>query len=71
MTYPDPKLVREHRFSINMNTYERNLIIALANYLGAEPAAVIRELAMMSASDFIGLQPTESVQQNKGANKVL
>lgn len=71
MTYPDPKLVRDHRFSINFNTYERNLIYAIANYLGAEPAAVVRELAMMSANEFIGLQPTDSSQQIKGANKVL
>jgi hypothetical protein len=71
MTYPDPKLVRDHRFSINFNTYERNLIIAVSQYLGAEPAAVIRELALMSADSFFGLQPTEASSQSQGANKVL
>lgn len=49
MTYPDPKRVKANRFQIRLDQYEHNLIQALAEYQGIEPAALIRELAIRQA----------------------
>lgn len=55
MTYPDPNKVRCYRHSLNLNQYEQDLIIALANYKGWHPATLIRELAVSKAMDIFSL----------------
>lgn len=70
MTYPDPKSVRNYRHSVNLNFYEQQLVDAAAQYLGIEPAALIRELAIRQA--LIDLQqPIENQAKDKDANKLL
>lgn len=49
MTYPDPKRVKANRLQIRLDQYENNLIQALAEYSGVEPAALVRELAIRQA----------------------
>lgn len=55
MTYPDPNKVRCYRISINLSKYEQDLIIAIANYQGLQPAAVVRDLAIAKAMDLLSL----------------
>ncbi|RYE33727.1 MAG: hypothetical protein EOP48_30660 [Sphingobacteriales bacterium] len=49
MVYPDPNRVRANRHNVRFDQYEEDLIKALSNYLGIEPAALIRELALKQA----------------------
>jgi hypothetical protein len=72
MTYPDPKQVRDYRFSVNLNYYERNLIHAYAEYVGAEPAALIRELAIRQAVTDLSLpsNPRDAILNNEDAFKL-
>lgn len=72
MTYPDPNNVRGYRYSINLNKYEQDLIIAIANYQGLHPASVVRELAMAKAMDLLTLpaDPIDISPQQPAASKV-
>ena len=72
MTYPDPKQVRDYRYSVNLNHYEHNLIHAYAQYVGAEPAALIRNLAVLQAVNDLSLpaNPKESAASNEDAFKL-
>lgn len=49
MTYHCPTLVRDNRFSVNLNDAEEALIQAIAKYQGKAPATLIRELALEKA----------------------
>lgn len=55
MTYPDPNNVRCYRHSLNLNQYEQDLFIAIANFKGGHPATIIRELAVAHAMDILSL----------------
>lgn len=47
--YPDPKRVKRHRVTTNLDEYEQDLINALVNYTGIDQAALVRELVMRAA----------------------
>jgi uncharacterized protein (DUF1778 family) len=48
--YPDPNRVRCHRLTVRLDRYEHDLITALANYQGEQPAALLRQLVMREAA---------------------
>lgn len=71
MVYPDPNHVRCYRYSVNFNKYEQDLIVAIANYQGLHPAAIVRELAIAKAIDLLTLpaHPNAPDQMNTDVNK--
>lgn len=70
MTYPCPSLVRDHRYSINLNDPEYDLIVAIANYQGKAPATLIRELALAKAMQDLSLEPIPHEHVNEAAKKL-
>lgn len=59
--YPDPKRIRKHRATLNLDDYEQGLIDALVNYTGLSQAELLRRLAMSEARDL--LLPESNVEQ--------
>lgn len=51
--YPDPKRIRKHRATLNLDDYEQGLIDALVNYTGLCQAELLRRLAMSEARDLL------------------
>ena len=49
--HQDPKRIRKHRATLNLDDYEQALIDALVNYTGLDQAALLRILAMREAKD--------------------
>lgn len=58
--YADPKRVRDNRVTVRLDDYEHNLILALANYQGDQPASLLRQLIMREALSVLG---NDSVSQ--------
>lgn len=52
--YADPKRVRDNRLTVRLDDYEHDLIRALANYQGEQPAALLRQLIMREATSVLG-----------------
>lgn len=52
--YADPKRVRDNRVTVRLDDYEHQLIQALANYQGEQPAALMRQLIMREAANVLG-----------------
>lgn len=44
--YPDPKKVKDNRYTFRLNDYEDAHLRALANMTGEQPATLIREIVM-------------------------
>lgn len=66
--YPDPKRVRQ-KLTVYLDQYESDVITALANYLGAPKAEVMRAMLMREAQDVLGVDPTglaESIAEQSG-----
>jgi hypothetical protein len=47
--YPDPKRVRDNRITLRLDDYEFALVTALANYVGEQPATLVRETLLNQA----------------------
>jgi hypothetical protein len=47
--YQDPKRIRKHRVSINLDDYEAALITALVNYTGSDRAGLVRQMLIAQA----------------------
>lgn len=52
--YADPKRVRDNRVTVRLDDYEHELIKALANYQGEQPASLMRQLIMREAANVLG-----------------
>jgi len=48
--YPDPKRIRNYRLTVRLDGYEHDLISALANYQGEQPAVLLRQIVMREAA---------------------
>ena len=59
--YPDAKRVKNNRVTLRFDDYENQLIIAMANYQGQQPATLLRELIMREAAAVLGM--ADSVPQ--------
>ena len=51
--YSDPKRVRDNRLTLRLDDYEYDLIQALANYQGDQPATLARELLLREAQQVL------------------
>ncbi|WP_207003923.1 hypothetical protein [Trinickia mobilis] len=51
--YPDPKRVRDRRLTLRLDEYEHAVVVALANYQGEQPAALLRTLVMREAATLL------------------
>jgi uncharacterized protein (DUF1778 family) len=60
--YPDPKRVRDNRVVLRFNDYEFNLITALANYQGEQPATLLRQIIFREAEQVLTLGTTVETQ---------
>lgn len=49
--YPDPKSVRDNRMTLRLNDAEMAVIMSMAQYIGAQPATMARELLMQQAAE--------------------
>ena len=47
--YQDPKRIRKHRVSINLDDYEAALITALVNYTRTDRAGLVRQMLIAQA----------------------
>ncbi len=56
--YPDPKRVRDNRLTLRFDDLEYDVITALARYQGEQPAALVRQLALLAAEHLLGLEAT-------------
>lgn len=56
--YPDPKRVRDNRVVLRFNDYEFNLITALANYQGEQPATLLRQMIFREAEQVLSMGAT-------------
>lgn len=61
--YPDPNRIRQHRFTVRLDRYEHDLITALANYQGEQPATLLRHLVMREAHALLA-QCNDSVDRH-------
>lgn len=52
--YADHKRVRDNRVTIRLDDYEHDLVMALANYQGDQPATLVRDLLMREAVSVLG-----------------
>lgn len=48
--YPDPKRLKNNRLTVRFDDYEFALIIAIAQFQGEQPAALLRELVLKEAA---------------------
>lgn len=55
--YQDPKRIRKHRATMNLDDYEQALIIALVNYTGIDQADLLRRLALEQARELLLSEP--------------
>lgn len=53
--YLNPKDVRDHRITVRLNDDELDVIVAMAKYLGAQPAALARELMLRQAAEMFAV----------------
>ncbi|MGB6054489.1 MAG: hypothetical protein WBG17_04530 [Burkholderiaceae bacterium] len=53
--YPDPKRVRDNRLMLRFDDYEYEVITALANYQGEQPATLLRQMVMREAAALLGI----------------
>lgn len=53
MAYKDPSLARVHFIKLSLNEKEAELIEALCNYSGAQPATFVRELVLKEAMEVL------------------
>jgi len=60
--YQDPKRIRKHRATLNLDDYEQDLIKALVNYTGMEQASVLRTLALSEARELLLPEPMLSAE---------
>ena len=68
--YQDPKRIRKHRVSINLDDYEVALIQALVDYTGCDRSSLLRQMAIGQAET--ALIPTPpTVPANGGSNEAL
>lgn len=51
--YPDPRRVRDNRVTLRFDDYEFDLVTALANYQGEQPATLLRQLVMREAAELL------------------
>lgn len=56
--YPDPKRVRDNRVVLRFNDYEFDLITALANYQGEQPATLLRQIIFREAEQLLAAGTT-------------
>lgn len=56
--YQDPKRIRKHRVSINLDDYEAAVINALVDYTGTDRASLLRQMLIAQAEAV--LLPTPS-----------
>ena len=47
--YPDPKRIKDNRVTIRLDSYEHDLLQAMANYQGEQLATLLREMIMREA----------------------
>lgn len=59
--YPDPKRIRNNRLTLRFDDYEHELITALANYQGEQPATLLRQLVMREAVATLGIESQDIV----------
>jgi len=62
--YPDQKRLRDNRVTVRFDDYEHDLITALANYQGEQPAVLLRQLILREAATLLGHADRRSVQRN-------
>ncbi|MEH6564589.1 MAG: hypothetical protein V7756_04605 [Halopseudomonas sp.] len=67
--YADPKRIKKHRATLNLDDYELALIEALVAYTGLDRATVLRQLAMAEARDLLLAEPM--LHQTGAANEFL
>ncbi len=56
--YPDPKRVRDNRMTLRFDDYEMALIKALANYVGEQPATLLRRSVLKEARQLLATDAT-------------
>lgn len=66
--YADPKRVRDHRVSINLDAYEAALIQALVDYTGSDRASLVRKMLIAQAEASL-LPVTESMAVTGARNE--
>lgn len=47
--YQDPKRIRKHRVSLNLDDYEAAVINALVNYTGTDRSSLLRQMLIAQA----------------------
>jgi hypothetical protein len=61
--YSDPNRIRDHRLTVRLDRYEHDLITALANYQGEQPAVLLRQLIMREATALLANVDDSIVEQ--------
>ncbi len=56
--YQDPKRIRKHRVSLNLDDYEAAVINALVDYTGTDRASLLRQMLIAQAE--AALLPTST-----------
>ena len=49
--YPDTNRIRTNRLTVRLDKYEHDVIVAMANYQGEHPSALVRQLVMQELAD--------------------
>ncbi|MBC3911578.1 hypothetical protein [Undibacterium umbellatum] len=62
--YHDPKCKRDRRLTLRFDDYEHNLIQALANYQGEQPASLLRQMVLREAAALASQMNDEMVSQS-------
>lgn len=56
--YQDPKRIRKHRVSLNLDDYEAAVINALVDYTGTDRASLLRQMLIAQAEAALLATPT-------------
>lgn len=62
--YFDPKCKRDRRLTLRFDDYEHDLIKALANYQGEQPASLLRQMVLREAAALASQMNDEMLSQS-------
>ena len=62
--YSDPKFIKKHRHMLSLDDNEQAIVESLAMYQGQAPATILRQLAILRASEILAAHHEQSVTRS-------
>lgn len=62
--YPDPKKIKDNRYTFRLDDYENDMLLRLVNTLGEQPATLIRNILMSAVNAELAKLDTTIISQS-------